>query len=235
MIPPPSTNTCRNALLPPLCVSKSAASWHSEPAASRLDDTAPSETLSTGFCEGKRQAMPTHLMQSVRQSAARRCGLLLALALVASPSSSSPGETPRRSQFAQHLTGRLIAGEGTVLHETAQWGDDVTLGANVIVGVDVRFGSWILVGDDSVIGSSVVIGSGVVLGSKVTLGAGTTIGPDAKLGNGTSVGAGAVIGAGVSVGESVVISAGAHLRENASVPDHGFVSLESDLPVLEAN
>lgn len=178
--------------------------------------------------------MLAYLKQSVRRRTARRYGLLLTLVLIAGPSLSSPGETPRR-QLAQHLTGRMIAGEGTVLHDTAQWGDDVTLGANVIVGVDVRLGSWILVGDDSVIGSSVVIGSGVVLGRMVTLGAGTRIGPDAKLGDGTTVGPGAVIGARASVGEGVVIGAGVHLRENTSIPDHGFVSLDSDPPVLEAN
>lgn len=152
--------------------------------------------------------------------------LVLALAL-AVPPTGAPAQWP---QLTQHLTGRLIAGEGAVLHETVRWGDDVTLGAGVVIGARARLGSWIVIGAGSVIGRDVVIGSGAVLGRGVTLGDGTRIGPDAMIGSGTAVGRAVVIGAGSSIGEGVVIGSEARLPDSASVPDYAIVSKDGPKP-----
>ena len=168
--------------------------------------------------------------QSTNRAAVGRRGLLAVLALVLVLVAPSAGAPARWPQLTQHLTGRLIADEGAILHETVRWGEDVTLGAGVVIGARARLGSWIVIGAGSVIGQDVVIGSGVVLGRGVTLGDGTRIGPDAMLSSGTTIGRAAVIGAGASIGEGVVIRSKARLPDSTSVPDHAIVSKDGHRP-----
>ncbi len=123
----------------------------------------------------------------------------------------------------QHLTGRLMMGKRSTVDESASWGTDVDLGADVTVGQRARLGHWVVIGDHTAIAADVVIGDSAVLGRHVRVGDRAEIGRDVAIGDATVVGRASVIGAGASIGNDVVIQDRAVVFSRAKIPDHTVV------------
>ena len=129
-----------------------------------------------------------------------------------------------RVEFKRRCIERLLARGGVfteVIHRSAVRGEDVELGAGVIicphavVASDVRLADFVTVNLHSTVDHDAVIGrfsqlhchvditGGVVLGESVTVGSHATILPGVKVGDGATIGAGSVVTKDVAAGATV--------------------------------
>jgi carbonic anhydrase/acetyltransferase-like protein (isoleucine patch superfamily) len=95
--------------------------------------------------------------------------------------------------------------------------DDLSLGANPIVGTGTSFDARIAIGDDAVIGELVVVRQAVRAGNRLRIGDLTVIGRRAVLGDDVTLGFASLVDAVVTIGDGVTLGDGAKVRRDAVI------------------
>jgi len=129
-----------------------------------------------------------------------------------------------RVDFKRRCVEQILARGGEfvpVIHRSAALGENVTLGAGVILGPhavvssDTRLGDFVTVNLHSTVAHDAVIGrwtqlhchvdvtGGVTVGERVTIGSHASLLPGVKIGDGATIGAGAVVMRDVAPGSTV--------------------------------
>ncbi len=115
------------------------------------------------------------------------------------------GDNKTRSAVAQRVPLQLA----TIVHPSANVGDDVTVGEGTVVFAGVTIQARTAIGDHVIVNSGVIVDHDCQVGDFVHIAPGTTICGDVEIGGGAFIGAGATITPGITVGVGAVVGAGA--------------------------
>lgn len=192
------------------------------------DGTSP-ETV-VGLC-GLTDDLPDHLSFITDEGKVAAAAASRIAAFVVPVGVAVPGKCTLASadpEMAMAALAELFAREpmqqDVAVHESAIIGDNVTLGAGVMIGPRAVIGSDVALGDRTRIYAGVVIGDGVEMGEDCTVHANAVVREDCRLGNRVVLQPGCSIG---GDGYGFVTRKGRHHK----IPQIGHVILEDDVEV----